>query len=571
MTTFSDLGIESDILKSLTARGYQTPTPVQQKVIPHLLASKGDMINLAQTGTGKTAAFGLPLLQLTKSSNRYPQALILCPTRELCVQVATDLRAYAQFKTKIAIAAIYGGTSFTRQLSELKRGAQIIVATPGRLRDLIEKRKANLSRVRYVIFDEADEMLQMGFQDEINAILENTPDTKDTLLFSATMPKAVAEIAERYMHNPTEITVGKRNAGTANVRHEYYTVLNKHRYPAMKRILDNAPDNYSIIFCRTRLETQEVASQLAQDSYNVDALHGDLSQMQRDHVMKKFRQKNIQILVATDVAARGLDVHDLTHVINYNLPDDTSNYTHRSGRTGRAGKSGTSIAIITPKELYKIKAIERKIKQQFSHCQVPSGAEICSKKLTTLVDQLAEIENPHGNMEPLFAHLASKLDHLSKEELIKKVLSMQCGALFEYYENASDLNLKQSEKKQGYKGKNKNKEAMPAKRNYAGGGFTRLVLNVGKRDGVLPQRLIGTINDTPGGKRIRIGKIEILRNSAVLEAESKHLSQVLNAFTSMSINGRPVTVQVAEKKRSAPGNRTRNFKRGSKSRKSRTA
>lgn len=422
-----------------------------------------------------------------------------------------------------------------------------------------------------MIFDEADEMLQMGFQDEINAILENTPDTKNTLLFSATMPKAVAEIAEKYMHNPTEITVGKRNAGTANVRHEYYTVLNRYRYPAMKRILDNAPNNYSIIFCRTRLETQEVASQLAQDSYNVDALHGDLSQMQRDHVMKKFRQKNIQILVATDVAARGLDVHDLTHVINYNLPDDTSNYTHRSGRTGRAGKSGISIAIITPKEQYKIKAIERKIKQQFYRCQVPSGAEICSRKLATIVDQLAVAETGNDHIESHLEELTAKLSHLSKEELIQKMLSMQCGELFKYYENAPDLNLKQSDKKQGNRGKGNTKVAMPARRSHAGGKFTRLVLNVGKRDGVLPQRLIGTINDTPGGKRIRIGKIEILRNSAVLEAESKHLPQVLNAFTHLSINGRPVNVQVAEQKRTASGNKSRNFKRSSKARKSRAA
>ncbi|MBU0613680.1 DEAD/DEAH box helicase, partial [Patescibacteria group bacterium] len=358
MNTFAELGINNDILKALSALGFEEPTPIQAQVIPLMLDRQVDMVSLAQTGTGKTAAFGVPLIQLTNNKSRQTQGLILCPTRELCVQVSRDLGAFARYVEGLSILAVYGGASIDQQINALRNGIQIIVATPGRLNDLIRRRKVDISGVRYVVFDEADEMLQMGFQEELNAILAQTPKEKNTLLFSATMSKEVAAIASKYMSDPVEITIGQRNAGAENVRHEYYMVHAKHRYLALKRIVDYYPKIYSIIFCRTRLETNEVANKLIQDGYNADALHGDLSQAQRDQVMNKFRCKNLQLLVATDVAARGLDVNDLTHVINYNLPDDNSGYTHRSGRTGRAGRTGTSVAIIHMKERFKIKEIE---------------------------------------------------------------------------------------------------------------------------------------------------------------------------------------------------------------------
>ncbi len=549
MNTFTDIGINNDILKGLSALGFQEPTPVQAEVIPLMLEQKIDMVSLAQTGTGKTAAFGVPLIQLTNIKSKQTQGLVLCPTRELCVQVARDLEAFSRYVEGLKTFAVYGGTPIDAQIKTLRRGVQIIVATPGRLNDLINRGKVDISGVRYVVFDEADEMLQMGFQDELNAILAHTPSEKNTLLFSATMSREVKAIASKYMSNPVEITIGKLNAGAENVRHEYYMVQAKDRYLALKRIVDNCPNNYSIVFCRTRKETHEVANKLMQDGYNADALHGDLSQAQRDQVMKKFRSKNLQILVATDVAARGLDVNDLTHVINYNLPDEIAGYTHRSGRTGRAGRTGTSVAIVHLKEQFKIKQIEKKINKQFKQCRIPSGVDICQKQLGSLVDVLTSVEVDHEQIDPLYAEISKKLEHLDREELIKKVVSLEFNKFLEYYKNAPDLNVSHGAKKQHEKRNRQLKDSTHNSNRKQ--QFTRFFLNVGRRQGIMPQGLIGKINGIPGVGRIKVGKIEIARNSALLEADSKYTPQILDAFQHVTINGNTVSIEVAKVNHSA--------------------
>ncbi len=555
MNTFEALGVTSTFIKGLEECGIINPTSIQEKVIPLLLQQQTDMVSLAQTGTGKTAAFGLPLLQRTDLTTKKIQTLVLCPTRELCMQVARDLQAYAKYTGKLNVAAIYGGASIDQQINTLRKGTHIVVATPGRLNDLINRRKIDISQIQYVVFDEADEMLQMGFQDEINSILEQTPKHKNTLLFSATMPKGVAAIARKYMTDPVEITVGKKNAGAENVQHEYYMAKARTRYLALKRIVDNQPNIYSIIFCRTRRDTQDIADQLIQDGYSADSLHGDLSQSQRDHVMKKFRSKNLQLLVATDVAARGLDVNDLTHVINYNLPDDFANYTHRSGRTGRAGKKGTSIAIIQPREKFKIREIEKIIKKKFTHSRIPSGFEICRSQLFAHLNAVVEAEVKLDQIEPLYKEISTQLALLDREELIKKFLSLEFNRLLEYYQNAPDLNNIEKQGKDSYR-----------KKEYTGHGqntqFVSFFLNVGSKDGLLPQKLIGTINESSRRDRIKIGKIKIMKSSAILEADGAFVNQVLKAFRNISINGKPVAIEVAKKQR--PNRRSFNQKRKGK-------
>ncbi|MFN2366778.1 MAG: DEAD/DEAH box helicase, partial [Desulfurivibrionaceae bacterium] len=514
MNNFAKLGINDDLLKGLTDLGFTEPTPVQARVIPLVLERPIDLVSLAQTGTGKTGAFGLPLIQLTDSGSRKTQGLVLCPTRELCMQVARDLEGFARHVEGLRVLAVYGGASIEPQIKALRKGVQIIVATPGRLNDLINRGLIDFSGVHYVVFDEADEMLQMGFQDELNAILAHTPSQKSTLLFSATMSKGVAAIAGKYMTDPVEITIGKRNAGAENVRHDYYMVHAKDRYAALKRIVDNSPDIYSIIFCRTRKETNDVAGRLIQDGYSADALHGDLTQIQRDQVMKKFRAKNLQLLVATDVAARGLDVTDLTHVINYNLPDDTSNYTHRSGRTGRAGQAGISVAIINLKEKFKIREIEKNLNKKFNQGRIPSGMEICRKQLIGLIDEVTRVEVDHERIDPLYAEVAGKLEKLSREELIKKFVSWEFRRFLDYYKNAPDLNIngkpqkerplkERTQKERLLQERTQKKTPVRTERKQAptkSGAdrdrhFTRFFLNVGRRQGILPQALIGKINE----------------------------------------------------------------------------
>jgi len=545
MKSFEKLGINDQLLQGLDALGFTEPTPVQEAVIPVVLEQQRDIVALAQTGTGKTAAFGLPLIERLEPGSRKPQALILCPTRELCVQVAKDLQSFARFVKGMQVLAVYGGTSIYEQIKTLRRGVQIIVATPGRLHDLIRREKVDITAVRYVVFDEADEMLQMGFQEELNAILAHTPKEKNTLLFSATMSKEVAGIARRYMSDPVELTVGKRNAGAENISHEFYMVHARNRYLALKRIVDFNPGIYSIIFCRTRRETAEVAARLVADGYNADALHGELSQSQRDQVMKKFRGRGLQLLVATDVAARGLDVNDLTHVINYNLPDDAAAYTHRSGRTGRAGRGGISIAIIHLKEKYRISQIEKRLNRKFKQCSVPTGSAVCKKQLAGLLDEVTRVEVDYEQIDPLYETVAAKFAHLDREELIKKFISLEFNRFLEYYKDAPDINVQDTGRKQ----KNKREQRKTSRQDSRGHGrFTRFSLNVGRRQGIEPEGLIGKINEIPGVGRIKIGKINIKRNSAHMEAETKFTAQILAAFQHAEINGKTVSIEVV------PGN-----------------
>ena len=557
MTTFTDIGINDEILQAVTAQGFQEPTPVQTKVIPLMLEQDVDIVSLAQTGTGKTAAFGLPLIQLIDPKNKQTQGLVLCPTRELCMQVSRDLENFSRFTQGIRVLAIYGGASIEQQIRQLRKGIQIIVATPGRLRDLIKRGKVDISAVRYAVFDEADEMLQMGFQDELNAILAETPAEKNTLLFSATMSKEVANIASRYMSDPVEITMGRKNSGAENVTHQYYLINGRDRYPALKRIVDNTPESYSIIFCRTRRDTQEVADKLIQDGYRADSLHGELSQAQRDLVMEKFRKKHLQLLVATDVAARGLDVNDLTHVINYSLPDDIAAYTHRSGRTGRAGSSGTSIALVDMRERYRIKQIEKKINKKFEQARIPTGKEVCTTQLRNLMEVISKTEVNHEQIDSLYAEIEQQLSHLDREELIKKFISLEFNRFLEYYKDAPDLNQQVS----GGNAKGLQKDG---RKNQKGKAFTRFHLNVGRRNGVLPENLINMINAAPGGGRIKVGKIEIMRNTATIEGDSRFIPQILGAFQHYEVNGKSVTAKVLRPSGNGRGQRNNNMGKSGK-------
>lgn len=542
MTSFKDLGINDNILKGISELGFTQPTPVQEKVIPLMLKEQVDLVSLAQTGTGKTAAFGIPLIHWVDPLKKQTQGLVLCPTRELCIQVAKDITAYSKYIPKLSILSVYGGTRIDQQMNKLRKGVQIVVATPGRLKDLLNRKAINLSHINYVVFDEADEMLQMGFKDDLTEILSYTPKEKNTLLFSATMPREVAMIAKKYMSNPVELTIGTKNAGSKNVRHEYYLIHPRNRYLALKRIVDNSPDIYSIIFCRTRRETHEVAGKLIQDGYNADALHGDLSQAQRDQVMGKFRCRNLQILVATDVAARGLDVTDLTHVINYNLPDEPAAYTHRSGRTGRAGRKGTAIVILAANEQYKLRQIEKKIQKKFIKCLVPTGAQICSKQLVKLIDEVTSVQVNEEQISPLYDDIAEKLAHLDRADLVKRFLSLEFNRFLEYYRNATDLNVTDMVQQGSRRDRNKKdafRDSHPRQK------YTTFSLNVGRRQGIVPQGIIGKINEIQDVGRIKIGRIEILRNSATLEVDSRYTAQVLGAFQQSEINGKTVSIEVA--------------------------
>jgi ATP-dependent RNA helicase DeaD len=441
MNTFEELGIDQNIIRALTELGFENPMPVQEKVIPLLLGPKTDIVALAQTGTGKTAAYGLPLIQQTDTNNHLPQVLILSPTRELCIQIAGDLNDFSKYIDDLKVLPVYGGSSIDNQVKALKKGVQIVVATPGRLLDLIRRRAVKLGSVHSVVLDEADEMLNMGFLDSINDILAEVPENRNTLLFSATMPNEVSGIARTYMKNPVEITIGSRNAGAENIKHVYYTVHARDKYIALKRIVDFYPSIYGIVFCRTRIDTQEIADKLIADGYNAEALHGDLSQVQRDSVMQKFRIRHVRLLVATDVAARGLDVNDLTHVINYALPDDIQAYTHRSGRTGRAGKTGTSIAIINLKERHLIRQIEKLINKPFIATKVPGGREICEKQLFNLIDKMEKVEIEDTEIDTYLPTIYRKLEWLEKEDVIKRFVALEFNRFLEYYRNAGDINV----------------------------------------------------------------------------------------------------------------------------------
>jgi ATP-dependent RNA helicase DeaD len=536
MITFEELGIEKELLKAIEDLGFQTPMPVQEKVIPHLISNEAkDIIGLAQTGTGKTAAFGLPLIQNTNTSKKKTQYLILAPTRELCLQIADDLKSFAKYVENVNIAAVFGGTSMERQISLLKRGAHIISATPGRLLDLINRKKINISKINTVVLDEADEMLNMGFRQELEAILSETPADKTTLLFSATMPKEVRKIASKFMNDPLEITIGKQNVGAENVKHICYMVHARERYLALKRVVDYHPNVYGIVFCRTRRETQEVADKLVKDGYNADALHGDLSQPQRDAVMKKFRIKHLRLLVATDVAARGLDVDDLTHIINYNLPDELEIYTHRSGRTGRAGRTGTSIVIANLKEKHKIRLIEKQIDKQFSYMPVPLGRDICEKQLFNLVDRVERVDVDYTQIDTFLPEIYKKLEWLDREELIKKFVSVEFNRFLDYYKNAPDLNKPDNSRRS-----RGNKATLS--------GFERFFINLGKTDDLKPTTLIGLINDVTGVRDIKIGQIEILKNFSFFEIDSNFTGALIKTFKNKEFKKRKIVLEIAASK-----------------------
>jgi len=542
MSTFLELGLKEPINKALTDLGYEKPTVIQEKAIPQIISSTDDLKAFAQTGTGKTAAFSLPILQLADENNKNTQAIILSPTRELAVQIGNNIKEFAKYIPNLKVVTVYGGANIDEQIRGLKKGAQIVVGTPGRTVDLINRRALKLGNIQWLVLDEADEMLNMGFKDELDKVLESTPETKQTLLFSATFPREVEAIARNYMTKPVEITSGEKNSGSDDVSHEYYLITERTRYQALKRIADLNPDIYAIIFCRTRRETQEVADNLIKDGYNADALHGELSQAQRDSVMGKFRKKTVQILVATDVAARGLDVNSLTHVINHKLPDQIENYTHRSGRTGRAGKTGISIVLVNNKEKGRLGAIERIIKQKFIQGKVPNGKEICQNQLMHLIDKVNAIEVKESEIEDFLPSIYEKLEGLTREELIQKFVSLEFNTFLSYYENSKDLNdLSTRDNSRGGRGTSEN--------------MTRFFINIGRKDSLNPAKLIGLINDQKITDNIEIGAIDILDTFSFFEIDKKFEDETLSTFSNNQpeFSGRGVNIEITKKERGAGG------------------
>ena len=576
MKTFEELGVSPEIRKAIEEMGYENPMPVQEEDIPYLLGEGNDVVALAQTGTGKTAAFGLPLIQKINVKNRVPQALILCPTRELCLQIAGDLNDYSKYIDGLKVLPVYGGSSIESQIRMLKSGVHIIVATPGRLIDLMERKVAKLDTIGNVVMDEADEMLNMGFTDSINSILEKVPEDRNTLMFSATMSPEISRISKQYLRNAKEITIGTKNEGSKNVNHIAYVVHAKDKYAALKRIADYYPQIYGIIFCRTRKETQEIADKLIQDGYNADSLHGELSQAQRDLVMQKFRQRHLQLLVATDVAARGLDVNDLTHVINYGLPDDTESYTHRSGRTGRAGKTGISIAIINLRERGKMREIERIINKKFIVGEMPTGKQICEQQLIKLIDDIEKVKVNEEEIESFLPGIYRKLEWLSKEDLIKRVVSMEFNRFLEYYSNAPEIETPTVTDRRGEREPRERKEHGSSREKTerkAEKGYTRLFLNLGKTDGFYANQIIELINRNMKKQRTTIGRIDLMQNFSFFEVAEKQANDVISALNKVNLNGRKVVVEVAGENsgKSDNGGRKNSSSRKSASTKEKTA
>lgn len=544
--TFEELGVNEPLRRAIEELGFEAPMPVQEKVIPHLLGQEGDVVALAQTGTGKTAAFGLPVLQRIDVDRHVPQALVLSPTRELCLQIASDLADFSKYMPGLKVLPVYGGSSIQSQIRSLREGVQIIVATPGRLIDLIDRGVVKLDDVHTVILDEADEMLNMGFVDSINQILEHVPQERKMLMFSATMPKEIAKIASRFMHNPVEFVIGTRNEGAANVRHIYYMVNARDKYLALKRIADNSPNIYAIIFCRTRRDTQEVAENLIRDGYNADALHGDLSQQQRDIVMKKFRDRVISLLVATDVAARGLDVDDLTHVVNYGLPEDTAVYTHRSGRTGRAGKTGVSIAIIHSREKGKLREIERIIGKTFERKEVPTPDHIIEKQLFWLADRLERVEVNDEEIARFLPGVIKKLGWLSNEDLVKRVLSLEFNRLLEYYKDAPQIDFIDEKPRKEKKHRDDEPATKEEKdRRTASKGMERIYISVGKRDGFYAGNLIEMLNRLVPGKRVDVGRIDLMPGYSLFDVKKSDAKRVVANLKGADFMGKRIQSEVA--------------------------
>lgn len=544
--TFEELGVRDDLRRAIEELGFESPMPVQEKVIPHLLSRDGDVVALAQTGTGKTAAFGLPLLQRIDTSVDRPQALILSPTRELCLQIGSDLADFSKYMPDVRVLPVYGGSSIESQIRALRRGVQIIVATPGRLIDLIKRGEVKLDDVHTVVLDEADEMLNMGFLDSIDEILASVPSDRKMLMFSATMPDEIARIAKKYMHDPVEFVVGNRNEGAANVRHIYYMVNARDKYLALKRVADDNPSIYGIIFCRTRRDTQEVADKLIADGYNADALHGDLSQQQRDLVMRKFRDRVITLLVATDVAARGLDVDDLTHVINFGLPDDPAVYTHRSGRTGRAGKTGVSVAIIHSREKGKLREIEKKIGKKFERKEVPTPRHIIEKQLYNLADRLERVEVDDEEIAKYLAGISRKLGWLTAEDLLKRVISLEFNRLLDYYRDAPALDFIDEKPARDKKERKRPATEADKDRRTAERGMERIYVNVGKNDGFYAGNLIDMLNHNVTGKRVDVGRIDLLPGYSLFDVSKSDGRRVVEGLRAAEWMGRKVYSEVAE-------------------------
>ncbi len=542
MKTFKETGLNKNLLESISKLGFENPTPIQEKTIPILMESAKDIIATAETGTGKTAAFGLPILNMVDTSENITQSLILCPTRELCIQIALDLTQYAKYISNINIVSVYGGASIETQIKALKKGAHIVIGTPGRTKDLIKRKKLKVQSVERVVLDEADEMLTMGFKEDLEMILGQTPKQKQTLLFSATMSKKVILITNKYMTNPVEVSVAPMNLGAQNVEHLYYMVHIKDRYEAIKRVADSNPNIYGIVFCRTRRETKEVANKLMQDNYNADTLHGELTQAQRDEVMGRFRKRNIQLLVATDVAARGLDVNDLTHVINYNLPDEPEVYIHRSGRTGRAGKKGISIAIIHTREMGRIREIERKGSISFNKQTIPNGLEICKTRLLTLIDKVKNVDVNEDQISPFLPEIYEKLEYLDRKNLVKHFVSAEFNRYLSYYKNSRDINVSDHRNE----GRNK-KLRQDVSQKRKDNSFNGFLLNIGFRDQLKPARLIGLVNDCIGSKKAIIGSIKIMKNQSIIEIEDRWSALFQKGVKGKSFEGQKIKVQLVDK------------------------
>ena len=556
--TFEGLGIDERLIRATTELGYVNPTAIQEQAIPILLSGTTDFIGLAQTGTGKTAAFGLPLLHIIDAAAKYPQALVVCPTRELCMQIVKEIELFKKYMTGVSVVAVYGGASIGLQIRDLKKGVQIIVATPGRLIDLIERKAINLEQIKYVVLDEADEMLNMGFQDDIEFILKNTPQRNSTWLFSATMPNEIRKVSKRYMKDPKEVIVGKVNTANKSIDHQYYLTTAQHRYETLKRIIDFNPGIYGIIFTRTKLDAQEISERLTREGYDIDALHGDLTQGQRDKVMGQFRDKSLQLLIATDVAARGIDVQGITHVINYELPDDVEIYTHRSGRTGRAGNQGICISIVHSKESYKLKQIERINNSQFHKLDIPSGKDVCRKQFFSFMEKLLSADISHGDYETYVPMLAEKFAEVSKEDVLKRVAAMEFDRFLKYYENAEDLNLRDKGRKEpserGGSERGRSREVSgrgDSRKEYSSGGgnsggYSRLFVNLGTKDGFFKASFLQYILDMSELKKESLGRIDMKDMNSWIEIDKNASQQMIRALDGKNYKGRRIRMNDAD-------------------------
>jgi ATP-dependent RNA helicase DeaD len=556
MTTFEGLGLDARLVQATDALGFKEPTPIQEQAIPVLLSGTKDLVGLAQTGTGKTAAYGLPLLQLVDAAQRYPQALVVCPTRELCIQIVSEVELFKKFMPGMHVVAVYGGASIGMQIRDIRKGVQIVVATPGRLIDLIERKAINLEQIKYVVLDEADEMLNMGFQDDIEFILQNTPQREATWLFSATMPSEIRRVSKKYMKSPMEITVGKMNTANKNIDHQYYVTAAHHRYETLKRLIDFNPGIYGIIFTRTKADAQEIAEKLTREGYDIDALHGDLTQQQRDKVMGEFREKTLQLLIATDVAARGIDVKEITHVINYELPDDLEVYTHRSGRTGRAGSTGISLSIVHSREIGKLKQIERIAQAAFHKMEIPSGKDVCRKQFFHFMEKLLQADISHGDYESYVPMLAEKFADVSKEEVLKRVAAMEFDRFLKYYENAEDLNTRERVREYGGResrsgdrrefGRREVGEGRARAKAYNGSGdYAKLFVNLGTKDGFYKASFLQFILDMSDLRKEVLGRVDMKEMNSWIEVERRSAPQMIQAIDGKKFKGRRIRMNDA--------------------------